>query len=79
MKYIYMNESVHEKDALAVTVWDPTSKRLVYAKTMDIIAANGEVVARVVHGEKPPKDLPHEAVAWVEVYEGSGADVGFFT
>lgn len=78
MKYIYMNESVHDKDALAVAVWDPESKHLVYAKTVDIIA-NGEVVARVVHGEKPPKDLPHEAVAWVEVYEGSGGDVGFFT
>lgn len=79
MKYIYMNENVHDKDALAIAVWDPHTKRLVYAKSVDIVDKNGDTVATIVHGEKAPKDLPHEAVAWVEVYESAGGSAEFFS
>ena len=70
MKYIYMNEFISDKepDVPVVAVYDYDSKRLVYANVVEIKDRHGLTVARVRFGT-PPKSLPHEAKAWVEVYE----------
>lgn len=71
MKYIYMNEFIGQKDAdvPVIAVWDPNSKRLVYTNYVEIKDRHGIVIARVKYGERPPKEMPHEAAAWIEVYE----------
>lgn len=71
MKYIYMNEFISdaEPEVPVIAVWDPNTKRLVYTDLVEVKDRHGVIIARVKFGQKPPKDLPHEAKSWVEVYE----------
>lgn len=71
MKYIYMNEFIagkNEAEVPVIAVFDGESKRLIYCNEVDIRDRHGAVIARVRFG-KAPKILPHEAKAWVEIYD----------
>lgn len=76
MKYIYMNENVGDPDALGIAVWNEETDRLIYTKQVDVLDKHGSVIARVVFNQRPPKNMPHEATAWVEVYEYGDGNVG---